>query len=264
MPSTARITAPLPEPRPCEHCGRVLPPRTALLCGQTVFCGFEPCDCPGALEEQAKWQEEHDRAVRRALDDAWTRRIDSAGIPPRYRDAKHPWAEHMANLVREGKGFYVWGPNGSGKTLLACSAALLCLNAGLTVRFAVATELLDELREFGDGQRALLDDLSSCDLLVIDDLGKEGAATPRAAEKLFDLFNKRYNAETRGAPKPTIVTSNFPRDELARRVSQGGAGLAIASRLQEMTQPVEMAKRDGRIANGKRRHSAQFPARIDG
>lgn len=264
MPSTARITAPMPEPMPCPHCKKTLHPRTAELCGQTVFCGFEPCDCPGALEEQREWEAEHERAMHRAEIEARERKVSGSGIPPRYREATHPWAEHMANLVREGRGFYIWGANGSEKTLLACSAALLCLDAGLSVRFAVATELLDELREFGDGQRQLLDGMAQCDLLVIDDLGKEGAATPRAAEKLFDLFNKRYNAETKGSPKPTIVTSNFPRDDLPKRISLGGAGLAIASRLQEMTQPVEMDRKDGRIANGKRRHSAQFPARLDG
>lgn len=263
MPTTTN-GIPMPEARPCEHCGRVLQPHTAKVAGHVVFAGWEPCDCPGALEEQRRWEEEHERAVRGMEADRLAERVEQAGIPPRYREATHPWAEHMANLVREGRGFYVWGPNGTGKTHLACSAALLCLKAGLSVQFANATELLEALREFGDGQRALLSRLERCDLLVIDDFGKEGAAAPRSAERLYELFNRRYNAEARGRRRPVIVTSNFPRGEVADRVSSGGAGVAIASRLAGTTQPVEMAGKDRRKEDGKRRHSAKFPARFDG
>ena len=143
---------------------------------------------------------------------------------------------------------YLHGPNGTGKTTLACAAALICLRNGMGVRFAVATKLLDELREFGQDQRGLLESLAACDLLVVDDLGKEGAATPRAAEKLFDLFNDRYNSQTLAHPRPVLVTSNFPRGHVAARVSQGGAGVAIASRLKEMTEAVEMGGEDRRKA----------------
>ena len=111
----------------------------------------------------------------------------------------------------------------------------------------MASKLLDELREFGEGQRDLLAGLAKCDLLVVDDLGKEGAATPRAAEKLFDLFNDRYNEQTMAHPRPIIVTSNFPRNDVANRVSQGGAGVAIASRLKETTEDVVMDDKDWRL-----------------
>ena len=253
MPSTTR---PMPDPRPCDHCGKILQPHTATIAGHVVFAGWEPCDCPGALDEQRRWQQEHDRAVRGMEADKFAERVSQAGIPPRYREATHPWADHMANLVREGRGFYVWGPNGTGKTHLACSAALLCLEAGLSVQFAVATELLEALREFGDGLKALLSRLERCDLLVIDDFGKEGAAAPRSAERLYELFNRRYNAEAKGQRRPVIVTSNFPRGEVADRVSAGGAGVAIASRLAEMTKAIEMAGEDRRIRNGEDRHAA--------
>ena len=43
-----------------------------------------------------------------------------------------------------------------------------------------------------------------------------------------------------------LVTSNFPRGNVAARVSQGGAGVAIASRLKEMTEAVEMGGEDWR------------------
>lgn len=237
----------VPDPKPCAHCGRVLSPLTADLNGRTVFAGWEPCGCPGAQAARAEWEAERRRGEEAAALAAWERKIEQSGIPPRYREATHPWAARLAQRVSAGDGIYLHGRNGSGKTTLACAAALICLRNGLSVRFAVASKLLDELREFGEGQRDLLAGLAKCDLLVVDDLGKEGAATPRAAEKLFDLFNDRYNEQTLAHPRPIIVTSNFPRNDVANRVSQGGAGVAIASRLKETTDDVVMDDKDWRL-----------------
>lgn len=237
----------VPDPKPCAHCGRVLSPLTADLNGRTVFAGWEPCGCPGAQAARAEWEAERRRGEEAAALAAWERKIEQSGIPPRYREATHPWAARLAQRVSAGDGIYLHGRNGSGKTTLACAAALICLRNGLSVRFAVASKLLDELREFGEGQRDLLTGLAKCDLLVVDDLGKEGAATPRAAEKLFDLFNDRYNEQTMAHPRPIIVTSNFPRNDVANRVSQGGAGVAIASRLKETTDDVVMDDKDWRL-----------------
>lgn len=246
MRSTRRGFA--PDPKPCAHCGRVLSPLTADLNGRTVFAGWEPCGCPGAQAARAEWEAERRRGEEAAALAAWERKIEQSGIPPRYREATHPWAARLAQRVGAGDGIYLHGRNGSGKTTLACAAALICLRNGLSVRFAVASKLLDELREFGEGQRDLLAGLAKCDLLVVDDLGKEGAATPRAAEKLFDLFNDRYNEQTLANPRPIIVTSNFPRNDVANRVSQGGAGVAIASRLKETTDDVVMDDKDWRLS----------------
>lgn len=223
----------VPDPKPCAHCGRVLSPLTADLNGRTVFAGWEPCGCPGAQAARAEWEAERRRGEEAAALAAWERKIEQSGIPPRYREATHPWAARLAQRVSAGDGIYLHGRNGSGKTTLACAAALICLRNGLSVRFAVASKLLAGL--------------AKCDLLVVDDLGKEGAATPRAAEKLFDLFNDRYNEQTMAHPRPIIVTSNFPRNDVANRVSQGGAGVAIASRLKETTDDVVMDDKDWRL-----------------
>ena len=212
-----------------------------------MFAGWEPCGCPGAQAARAEWEAGRRRGEEAAAIAAWGRKVEQSGIPPRYREAIHPWAARLAGRIAEGTGFYLHGGNGTLKTTLACAAALICLRNGMSVRFAVATKLLDELREFGDGQRDLLSGLAKCDLLIVDDLGKEGAATPRAAEKLFDLFNDRYNEQTLAHPRPIVVTSNFPRNEVAGRVSEGGAGIAIASRLRETTEAVLMDDGDRRL-----------------
>ena len=257
MRITTRRKAEQPGPKPCPHCGAVRPTRTADLCGRSVFVGWEPCQCPGAQEERAAYERGRAREAHASEVAAWSRKLERAAIPPKYREAVHPWAQRMAQRIAEGQGFYIHGPNGTGKTTLACAAALICLRGGMSVRFAVATKLLDALREFGAESRGLAEGLAKCDLLVIDDLGKEGAAAPRAAEKLFNLFNDRANEATLAHPKPVIVTSNFPRGNVAAAVSEGGAGIAIASRLAEMTEVVPMEGEDWRLKNGQSAKSCQ-------
>lgn len=246
MPNTTDVL-----PKPCEHCGKMLAARTFELCGQETFCGWEACDCEGAVEDQLKWEREQCELEQQAENIAWEQKIADSGIPARYRDATHDWAERLANRVEEGKGFYIHGKNGTGKTKLACAAGIILIKRGYVVRFQVATKLLEELRAFSDESRQLLKRLANCDVLIIDDLGKEGASTPRGAEKLFDLFNDRYNADTSIKRRPVIVTSNFTRGQVASAVSEGGAGVAIASRLAEMTQAVALEGKDRRISDVK-------------
>lgn len=234
-------------PRPCPHCGRVLQPRYLDVAGYRAFAGWEPCGCPAAVEEDGRRAAERARAEREAQSAAWLRKVERSGIPPRYREATHERAAGLAGELGQGHGYYLWGGNGTGKTTLACAAALICLARGMTVRFVTATRLLSRLRDFESSEEAL-GELLECDLLVVDDLGKEGASTPYAAEKLFDMFNERWNGQTLSHPKPLLVTSNFERFEVAERVSSGGAGVAIASRLAGMTRSVEIGGDDGRIA----------------
>lgn len=242
----------VPGPTTCPHCGAERPPITAPITvrgrEERIFAGWTPCTCEGAQAERDAWEAEQERAARGAAEAARLAKLDASGIPERYRCAAHPWAQSLAERIAGGQGFYLFGPNGTGKTTLACAAARICLDRGMSVRFAVSTSLLESLREFGKEARSLADDLAGCDLLVIDDLGKEGAGTPRAAERLFDLVNERYNRSTLLHPRPTLVTSNFRRGELPRMISEGGSGLAIASRLSETTEAVEMGGPDRRLS----------------
>ena len=251
MRLTTRDAPFVPGPIECPHCGAERAPITAPIAvkcrEERIFAGWAPCPCEGARAEREAWEAEQERAARGAAEAARLAKLDASGIPERYRCAEHPWAARLAERIAGGQGFYLFGPNGTGKTTLACAAARICLDRGMSVRFAVSTSLLESLREFGKDARSLADDLAGCDLLVIDDLGKEGAGTPRAAERLFDLVNDRYNRSTLLHPRPTLVTSNFRRGELPRMISEGGAGLAIASRLSETTEAVEMGGPDRRL-----------------
>jgi len=99
------------------------------------------------------------------------------------------------------------GPNGCGKTHLAAAIANQCLLQGLLVLFVIAPDLLDHLRAtFSPSSTVAYDEqfwlVREAEVLVIDDLGAE-QSTPWAGEKLFQLFNHRYNWHL-----PTVITTN--------------------------------------------------------
>jgi DNA replication protein DnaC len=98
------------------------------------------------------------------------------------------------------------GGYGSGKTHLAAAIANARKAMGdHQVLFVVVPDLLDHLRATyaPDSQVSYdkrLDQVRTAPLLILDDLGTH-SATPWAQEKLYQIFNYRYNAHL-----PTIIT----------------------------------------------------------
>jgi len=145
-------------------------------------------------------------------------RADGIGLPPdkrkNLRDA-HDTARMFADNPRGWvllKGGY-----GSGKTHLAAAIANERLARGEPVLFVVVPDLLDHLRAtFAPTSRVTYDDrfesVRATPFLILDDLGAQ-VTTQWAQEKLFQLFNYRYNAQL-----PTVITTNRELEEIDPRV----------------------------------------------
>jgi DNA replication protein DnaC len=107
---------------------------------------------------------------------------------------------------------------GNGKTHLAAAIANYVADQGKPVLFVVTPDLLDHLRATfnpASGMRLdrRFDEVKKAPLLVLDDLGTE-SATAWAREKLYQLFNYRYNARL-----PTVITTATPVDEIDPRLA---------------------------------------------
>lgn len=112
---------------------------------------------------------------------------------------------------------YLHGGCGVGKTHLAVATALLARRRNANVLFAVVPDLLDHLRAtFDPGKGVAYDErfnaIRNAFLLILDDLGTENT-TPWAREKLYQLFNHRYNERL-----PTIITSNQDHKLIDERI----------------------------------------------
>jgi DNA replication protein DnaC len=109
------------------------------------------------------------------------------------------------------------GTYGCGKTHLAAAVANYRADQGYRPLFVTVADLLDHLRATFSPQSLvsfdkLFDQIRTADFLILDDLMTQ-SATPWAREKLYQLFDYRYNARL-----PTIVTMNEPVDEVDPRL----------------------------------------------
>ncbi len=106
----------------------------------------------------------------------------------------------------------------NGKTHLAAAIANHVASNGTAALFVLVPDLLDHLRAtFNPNSNTSLDkiftEVRTAPLLVLDDLGTE-SATAWAREKLYQLFNYRYNAQL-----PTVITTTTPVDEIDPRLA---------------------------------------------
>ena len=161
---------------------------------------------------------------------------DTAGRKAAYRTAKE-YADNFAAHSANGDGLYIEGTFGTGKTHLAAAIAIQLMESGHKVIFKTADDLLADIKAtfdsngWSDTERKVTDRFKQCELLVIDDLGKE-QATDWSTAQLYGIINDRYENQ-----KPVIITTNFNENDLTAIEAPKGVGThrikAILSRLHE-------------------------------
>jgi DNA replication protein DnaC len=181
----------------------------------------------------------------------------ASAIPPRYRGVsfdrppvsdmmRDMTTRHVVNAVQSfvdeldenlaaGKGMWLMGNTGTGKTTLGMLVAKAALAAGRTAAVYFTPKLLTQIRqtyqatESEDAYDAFFKRLTSVDLLYIDDLGSE-RHTDWVVEQLYALVNERYENQ-----RSMLVTSNASQDvEGGRKQLEDQIGSRTVSRLIEI------------------------------
>jgi DNA replication protein DnaC len=164
---------------------------------------------------------------------------DIARTAPDQIRAVRRYVQAVEANLDAGRGLWLWGDVGTGKTTLAMLVSRAALDAGRSVAIYSLPRLLNLLRvslESPGGLIDLLDRLAAVDLLHIDDLGAEHQ-TDWVLEQLYSIVNARYESE-----RAIVATTNLKPDELGSLL-----GERTVSRLVEICgDPITLTGEDRR------------------
>jgi DNA replication protein DnaC len=174
------------------------------------------CSCRPIRVSRAKARRLEARLPQRYRDVAFERFPVTEMPQPVVAEVRRYTRDVGANL-NEGRGVWLFGDVGTGKTTLAMLVSKAALAAGRTVAIYSLPRLLNLLREAigsDDGKLDLLDRLATVDLLHLDDVGAENS-TDWVLEQLYSIVNTRYEEQ-----RALVVTSNLGPEELGEQIGE--------------------------------------------
>jgi DNA replication protein DnaC len=268
-------TQPVPKPEKCKYCGKTLYYECVVLMGQAMLWNLEKprCDCEKAVafwkgwdakqekikkeKELAEEQELRKQKIESILGKSGikkrylSRTIDSFSVTAENKRSFEVATDYIKNFreyFTQGKGLYLEGPCGTGKTHLAIAIALAIINTGVPVICKTSIDILGDIKRCYERnsevtEEEVLEAYKTVDLLIIDDLGKE-QVTEWSVPVLYSILNERYEALL-----PTIITTNYNTTALAEKLSAKGdaeTATAIISRFVESSKRVTMSWADYR------------------
>lgn len=268
-------TQPVPKPEKCKYCGKTLYYECVVLMGQAMIWNLEKprCDCEKAVafwkgwdakqekikkeKELAEEQELRKQKIESILGKSGikkrylSRTIDSFSVTAENKRSFEVATDYIKNFreyFTQGKGLYLEGPCGTGKTHLAIAIALVIINTGVPVICKTSIDILGDIKRCYERnsevtEEEVLEAYKTVDLLIIDDLGKE-QVTEWSVPVLYSILNERYEALL-----PTIITTNYNTTALAEKLSAKGdaeTATAIISRFVESSKRVTMSWADYR------------------
>ncbi len=188
------------------------------------FGKLVPCTC--RLEELA---DKRVSALRTLSELKVLERMTFESFAPEGHGLRSDKRENLRWAYNEARGFaedpqgwlVLKGGYGCGKTHLAASIANYCVKRGQPVLFITVPDLLDHLRaayapssaqQHTPPFKARFHEIRTAPVLILDDLGTE-SSTSWAQEKLYQVFNYRYNAQL-----PTVITTNHELEDIPLRL----------------------------------------------
>jgi len=130
----------------------------------------------------------------------------------------------------DGKGLLLCGRSGLGKTFLMNCVAQRVLERGYSVVVVSAYKLIEAMRRYQFGEEGIeqVQDMLSCDLLCIDDLGSEPMLRGVTVSSLYHIINERRNAN-----RSVVITTNLDSELLYEKYDDRiGARLTDPSRMK--------------------------------
>ena len=215
-------------------CDSFEPRYTCQKCGDTGYAGGVVCDCYRRLLQEEACRTLSGLSAMRLTDfasmrlDYYDNAVDpKLGVSPRehMQDIIDYCRDYTAAFSPCGESLLLQGATGIGKTHLCLAIARGVTEQGFGVVYGSVQPLIRRLeaehfgREQGDSENQLI----TCDLLVLDDLGME-FDTPFSRACIYNVLNARLLEG-----RPTVVSTNLSisamkeryGDQIASRISGG-------------------------------------------
>jgi len=219
--------------QPVYHC---------KACRDTGYIGepvHEQCICLKRAVMNRLYQEEGLQGLERENFDAFNdnvfsdepiegRKMSQRAFMKKCREYCEEYANSFA--VGDGKGLLFCGKSGLGKTFLMNCVAQRVLDRGFSVVVVSSYKLIEIMRryQFNEEGEDQVQDLITCDLLCIDDLGSEPMMRGITTNSVYTVLNERINGK-----RSTIVTTNLDSDLLYEKYDDRiGARLTDPSRMK--------------------------------
>lgn len=182
--------------------------------------------------------------------------ISEASFSYAYRDDKKRlpifkyFKEFMDSYLKDkkGKGLYLSGSFGSGKTYLIAALFNELAKKGVSSALVYYPELLRSLKSsFGSDYEEKFDFIKRVPLLLLDDIGAENTTSWSRDEVLGPILQYRMEEEL-----PTFFTSNLKIDELESVLSITNSGVEkikakrIVERIKQLTVSLELISKNRR------------------
>jgi len=182
----------------------------------------EECSCKKYLKEQKKYKEAlsktnipqkyHDFTI-----DMWVnigRNEKEILSNKRSIQIIKNYIERIDTFRKRGYGLFICGPNGVGKTFLACEIGKAAVRAGYSVKFYTLAKIISLVLEGWydeETRRETVRHIETCDFLIIDDCDKVYKSKSGIEVAIFDsMFRERLQWN-----RPVIFTSNVNSEQFS-------------------------------------------------